>query len=426
MLISVLAPSSLFAAQASPRGKVTVAAAAACFPSCLEDLKAMCTPTGTCTKNAPATQTDTSVAYYCFVNGVKIASSLYNETRSKPDGSVCYAADVVVDGTGTMYQYLWKNGAGTLVATESFNYNDMGGRYHTVVCGGASYTVDMGSAECQAEQMQQNPDADVICAADASCKYSTAGAGGAGGGGGGTAGAGGAPAAGGHGGGAAATGGAAAAGGATGLAGAGGTAGTPGTAGAAGTAGAGGAPMVCPSGEVACSGACVNPLTDAANCGACGHLCGAALVCASGVCASSCAAGTLMCGADCKPANSPQTCGSCTAACASGQICCSGPLSADGVCSDAATVVPSATYACQTCPGKRVTCDGACIDLQFDDLNCGRCGNACGGGHPCISGACEIGSCAVVSPRRGDAIYGLIGVALFVAAVVATRRRRTR
>jgi hypothetical protein len=35
-----------------------------------------------------------------------------------------------------------------------------------------------------------------------------------------------------------------------------------------------------------------------------------------------------------------------------------------------------------------VSCGGACVNAQADNLNCGACGNICGIGTSCSNGAC--------------------------------------
>jgi hypothetical protein len=90
--------------------------------------------------------------------------------------------------------------------------------------------------------------------------------------------------------------------------------------------------------------------------GRCGT-CGAELVCANGQCASSCPGGQKVCNGDCIPNNQ----------------CCTG--------SDC----PAASPTC---------CGGACVNVQFDARNCGRCGAACGLNEQCVSGGCRCTSVA--------------------------------
>jgi hypothetical protein len=47
-----------------------------------------------------------------------------------------------------------------------------------------------------------------------------------------------------------------------------------------------GSDTACPSGETACSGACVNEQTDDHNCGSCGHVCPSGVSCTNGTCPS--------------------------------------------------------------------------------------------------------------------------------------------
>jgi|GEM_PF-5963905 len=468
-LCLLASPSAVLAKPSSPRAlasaiapkNLAVAAADACFPACLETLKAMCTPAGTCTKTEPAVQTASSSSYYCFTNGVNIASTASGETRTKPDGTTCYQVDVVTSSTGTMIQYLWKNGAGTLVATESFDYADMGGRYHMVTCaGGTTTTVDTNSAACQAESAQQ-PDVETVCAPSSTCSLSSrpAGAGGAGGAPGGV---GGAPGTGGQG------GIVAPAGGASGSAG--GAGGNKGISCATGqmlcdgvcvdpminSAHCGGCDAACGagytcmqgacaainpcpiSGEKLCNGACADVTSDAKNCGGCGLACPAGQLCVSTVangtlvtqCAPSCEAGMLMCGADCKQARDVRSCGSCNTTCGAGQICCSQPLSGGIGCPDeTTTLTPTTPYSCQPCKAPWGACGNRCVDLTSDAANCGLCGVQCE--HSCENGKCTQtprgeGSCAVGATAGPGGWYGLGAAALVAMTAVLRRRRRAR
>jgi len=438
----------------------TLLAATACFPSCLEDLKAACAPAGSCTKNEPAVQTDTSVSDYCFMNGVKIASSAYSEARTKPDGSICYSVDTTVDVTGTKYQYAWKNAGGTVVATESLDYADMNGRYHSVTCGGTTTVVDTSTPDCVAEQMQQLPDISV-CVANSACTLAAStGAGGAGG----------APGAGGAGGAAGGKGGTAPA-----------TGGASGQGGAPGAGGAGGAPA-CPAGQIMCGAGCTDLMIDKLNCGLCANACASGYTCMQGACAavnpcnkstehvcngscvdfetdskncggcgatcpdgtfcsatpdvatglpvytcaSSCAAGTFMCGGDCKPIRDERNCGACDTACGPTSICCSTALLGT-LCADKAT--STGPVSCQPCPSGLTACNGICVPLSGDASNCGQCGVACQFG--CSEGKCisnpandNTGSCAVGTVSGHGTWYGLAGVGLALTGLLARRRRR--
>jgi hypothetical protein len=89
---------------------------------------------------------------------------------------------------------------------------------------------------------------------------------------------------------------------------------------------------VCPSAAIGCNGACVDPATDAANCGSCGIVCGTNEVCSGGSC--SCEAPKALCGTQCN---------------------------------------------LRACP---------CVDLQTDASNCGTCGHSCAS-HVCSGGVCQ-------------------------------------
>jgi hypothetical protein len=153
----------------------------------------------------------------------------------------------------------------------------------------------------------------------------------------------------------------------------------------AGTACSGGVCQIgCPSGQIACSGRCVDPLTDRNFCGAgasCtgGAVCAGGQVCVSGACALSCAGGQLACGGKCvDPAIDRNYCGATT--CTDGVTCGSGQVCIAGAC----TV---------SCPTGLASCGGTCVDPMVDPNHCGvspSCagGAVCGAGQYCSGGAC--------------------------------------
>jgi hypothetical protein len=55
-----------------------------------------------------------------------------------------------------------------------------------------------------------------------------------------------------------------------------------------------------------------------------------------------------------------------------------------------ALVVASCAKATETldCTGGKVACVDACVDINTDTLNCGKCGTTCGAGQACVAGAC--------------------------------------
>src|SRR5581483_5686220 len=41
-----------------------------------------------------------------------------------------------------------------------------------------------------------------------------------------------------------------------------------------------------------------------------------------------------------------------------------------------------------TCGSDQDLCNGACVNVQTDNQNCGSCGNSCGTGTTCSGGSC--------------------------------------
>ncbi len=136
----------------------------------------------------------------------------------------------------------------------------------------------------------------------------------------------------------------------------------------------------CTGGKKLCSLACVDVLTDPTNCGACGNVCENS-ACQGGVCSAivdqpdnlrvSCvAAGLSTCNGVCIDLESDAlNCGVCGLECAYGEICSAG--------------------ACQSsCAAGLSYCNGVCVDTASDPYNCGFCGNGCDGFSQCVSGGC--------------------------------------
>ena len=187
-------------------------------------------------------------------------------------------------------------------------------------------------------------------------------------------------------------------------------------AGGMSTVGGGGAAVggggQCPVGTAPCGGACVNPNTDAANCGACGNACGSTQSCVNGAC--SCPPPLLACGQACSnTATDVAHCSACNVACSAGQVCagtctcqagltacangCANTLADGANCGMCGTVCPAATPLCgsaacvATCPAGQAQCGTGCVDptaFQTDSLNCGACGKACAAGQTCTAGSC--------------------------------------
>jgi Stigma-specific protein, Stig1 len=85
----------------------------------------------------------------------------------------------------------------------------------------------------------------------------------------------------------------------------------------------------CAAGLLECGGACSNPQSDPANCGACGHVCAGGLFCSLGACSQTCAASTTACAGQCVDVRTnAANCGACGAVCTAGQSCAGGVCSA--------------------------------------------------------------------------------------------------
>lgn len=177
----------------------------------------------------------------------------------------------------------------------------------------------------------------------------------------------------------------------------GGEAGTVCAAGQVCSAGACG--LTCQAGLVACDGKCIDPVTDRAFCGASagcsgagtGAICAAGQVCSGGSCALSCQAGLLACGSKCiDPRTDRAYCGA-TGSCTGGQagtVCAAGQVCAAGGCAT-------------SCPTDQVACAGKCVDPLTDRAFCGASGLCTGGnaGTVCTSGmVCAGGACQTSCP----------------------------
>ena len=157
--------------------------------------------------------------------------------------------------------------------------------------------------------------------------------------------------------------------------------------------------IACASPLVAVGGACVDPASDASNCGAAGHACvspeGGAAGCAGGKCAGACPQGASLCGGTgdgggkcLDVSRDPANCGACGHACGApegGSAACVGGVCA-GTCGSSKAVC-----------GAGVDGGGTCADLATDAKNCAACGHACaapeGGAAGCVASACA-GQCS--------------------------------
>ncbi len=137
-----------------------------------------------------------------------------------------------------------------------------------------------------------------------------------------------------------------------------------------GSAGQPGIDGNCPEGQTPCSGVCVNLAADGTNCGSCGNVCPAGMVCSLGLCSDSCAPGLTQCGSGCTDISADvSNCGGCGLPCLPGQGCVNGSC---------------------ICSAGQTLCAGVCTNTATDPSNCGVCGNVCAGGS-CIAGQCSGG-----------------------------------
>ncbi len=60
----------------------------------------------------------------------------------------------------------------------------------------------------------------------------------------------------------------------------------------------------------------------------------------------------------------------------------------------------------QGCTTGGAMCGGACVDTSSDQNNCGKCGNACGGGESCVAGSCQSGTTQTCDQCITDAVSG--------------------
>jgi hypothetical protein len=149
----------------------------------------------------------------------------------------------------------------------------------------------------------------------------------------------------------------------------------------------------CDAPRTVCAGACVDPATDVANCGACGHACPAGtngtVSCSAGACRIACATGFADCdgdesnGCEVELATNVDHCGTCGTQCA-------GAANATAACiAGVCRIRCVAGYA--NC--NMLTSDGCETGIDSNVMNCGGCGVVCPGPYAhtertCVSGIC--------------------------------------
>ena len=170
------------------------------------------------------------------------------------------------------------------------------------------------------------------------------------------------------------------------------------------------------AGEICCNRACVNPQTDAVNCGACNQPCNAGEICCDGVCVDP-QADSAHCGSCTQACNAEQVCSNGTCVCAGPEYVACGPdhcmPSGSDCCNEAAGYSCDAGQCCGgagQCCDASLCCSGTCCDESekccggncCDPASC--CGDndtfcctwgqkCCCGSHCCDTNLCCNGTC---------------------------------
>lgn len=135
----------------------------------------------------------------------------------------------------------------------------------------------------------------------------------------------------------------------------------------------------CPTGQVACSGSCVDVTGDARHCGSCGVTCPSDQACIGGRCTPTCPAPRRQCLAGCVDVFSdPSNCGACGARCSATR--------ATTACTAGRCTLTSCASGYGDCDQNAV--NGCEASLAVDASNCGACGRSCLAGQRCSAGAC--------------------------------------
>lgn len=147
----------------------------------------------------------------------------------------------------------------------------------------------------------------------------------------------------------------------------------------------------CRAPTMSCGSHCVDPQSDVANCGQCGHACtvhNAAAACVAGACAiGSCNTGFGDCDANLQDGcetdlrTAVANCGSCGTVC--GPSSCGGPPR----CTNGACDTNPCLAGFGDCDG--IVANGCETNLTTDSHNCGCCGKVCPAGTTCQNSTCR-------------------------------------
>jgi len=144
-----------------------------CYRECpsIEALRQACVPMAPCTSSQTPPPTYPPDFYFCYDNGVRIASMSTDtgsrHTQYKPDGtSVCFIIDTTFSGaSGRIVTETWRDPAGNVVGTETYDTMDAtGGQLHTLTCDSQSVMIDVSSrpdcatpSNCTSVSVPANP-----------------------------------------------------------------------------------------------------------------------------------------------------------------------------------------------------------------------------------------------------------------------------
>ncbi len=158
----------------------------------------------------------------------------------------------------------------------------------------------------------------------------------------------------------------------------------------------------CPTGQIGCSGACIDPSADSGNCGSCGNVCGRNESCSSGGCA--CPSPFALCpiqvvhaavdpATEALPPAGKAVVGGIDY-CAIHPCVCTDRQDDQFNCGACGTVCPTTASICVAgqcaCPSPNTVCGPFCTNVASDRANCGSCGHVCPGNDPyCVVGSCS-------------------------------------
>ena len=150
----------------------------------------------------------------------------------------------------------------------------------------------------------------------------------------------------------------------------------------------------CPEGMTPCpDGYCYDLSSSTDNCGICGNLCPAGMVCSASTCTNVATEATTE-----STTETTVTVTTDTPSSGSGGLgsfpkrCFVGLTNCDGTCVNLSTSKTNCGECGKICKNllSPTCCNGACVNLYIDQSNCGTCGKTCGSLQSCESGVCKF------------------------------------